>query len=343
MQVCEFQLLFNGMTDNHPLVSVLMPSYNHEAYVVEAIRSVLVQDYPRIEFVLIDDGSKDGTWKAAASLRQACESRFERVVMRVRENRGTAATCKELMSEARGEFVALLASDDQFEPGALSRLAGPMIEDPAVGLTVGRNLIMDGEGRMCYWDKDRNNVYDLSEATYTSFDEFIQFYTHVDFKSSQFGSYAELTKGNHVPNGQMIRREVYDLIDPYDSRAPLEDWWLQLQLSKVTRYRYVDAPTFRYRWHGTNTASNAEKMRRMGRATILRERERLLEKGDVEHLEMLRPNFMIVDDLREIKWLRRKGVSARLICIHGFDTVQYRLAWPGKNIKLTPKMRERTP
>ena len=243
-----------------PLVSVLIPAFNHGRYVAEAVRSVIAQDWHRIELVVVDDGSRDDTWEVLESLRSECEARFERTVMARQENRGTCATLGRLFTEARGEFVGILASDDMYLPTAISALLKPLLADSGIGLAVGRNELMDGAGRTCYWDAQRNTVYDPEKAVYRSLNEQMASEYGVSGTHPGFGTYAELLRSNHIANGALIRRSCLEAIEPCSAETPLEDWWIMLQLSKVTRMVSVDAPTFRYRWHATNTVRDAGRM-----------------------------------------------------------------------------------
>lgn len=259
-----------------PLISVLMPAYNHERYVETAVRSVLDQDWPRIELIVIDDGSSDGTWDAMQRLRPECERRLERVVMIRQENQGTCVTMNRLLQHGRGDFVGLLASDDAYLPGAFRRLIEPMMCDDATGVVVGRNELMDGNGQHCYWNDRQEMVYDRESAKYVFFNDFIRSYSGVDDQGPDFGSYRALLKVNHVANGALIRKSVLDKVLPFTKDAPLEDWWLHLQLSKVTRYAAVPEATFRYRWHATNTIKRKDQMDRFYHETLVWE-ERYVE------------------------------------------------------------------
>lgn len=236
-----------------PLVSIVIPAYNHEKYVQETIQSVIAQDYPRIELIVIDDGSKDSTWAKIEEMRTACEKRFERVVMLSQDNAGTAMTLGRLFDLAKGEFVGCIASDDAFTNCAVSTLIKPLQVNPAIGLVVGINEVMDGKGRRCFWDDARNIVYDEDKATIKTLNDFIMKVSGVDYNSPAFGSYEKMIRINHVPNGAIIRRRCICEILPFSSDAPLEDWWMHLQLTKICKYKYIPVTTFRYRWHGSNT------------------------------------------------------------------------------------------
>ena len=270
------------------LISILIPAYNHERYVETCVRSVLEQDWPNVELLVVDDGSKDATWAKLQGLKVECERRLARVEMVTLENRGTSFTWARLRDMARGEFILTLASDDQLAPGALSALVRPMLKDRRIGVTVGQNAFMDGEGRTCYWNRALETVYDEKEARYRSLNEAICAFAGVKQFSRQFGDYGRLLKDNYIANGCLIRASELGVIEFPAERVPLEDYWVHLQLSKRTRYKAIRATTFRYRWHQTNTSLLREKMREMTRRIYDLEEERLRATGDARHLAVFR-------------------------------------------------------
>ena len=64
------------MNSSLPLVSVIIPAYNHEKYVQETISSIIKQTYQNLELIVIDDGSTDNTWQEINNLKGICEKRF---------------------------------------------------------------------------------------------------------------------------------------------------------------------------------------------------------------------------------------------------------------------------
>ena len=106
-------------TDASPLVTVVLPAYNHARYVAEAIASVDAQTYANLELVVIDDGSTDATAAAVAD----CLGAFTRPVRFVqRANRGAPATLNEGAALARGQYLAFLNSDDRYAPERIAIL-----------------------------------------------------------------------------------------------------------------------------------------------------------------------------------------------------------------------------
>ncbi|MBK6510381.1 MAG: glycosyltransferase family 2 protein [Haliea sp.] len=105
---------------HNPLISVIIPSYNCGKYLVEAIESVLSQDYPRIELIVIDDGSTDDS-------QQLLRAYVDRLTYKSQPNAGIAAARNAGFKLATADFVAFLDADDIFTPGRL-RLQMSMFE-----------------------------------------------------------------------------------------------------------------------------------------------------------------------------------------------------------------------
>jgi glycosyltransferase involved in cell wall biosynthesis len=108
-------------------VSVVIPAYNSEAYLGRALASVLAQTFRPAEVVVVDDGSTDSTRELA--------ERFDPLVRCVSQpNQGPSAARNRGVQESTAELVAFLDSDDEWTPAFLARTAGPMAEDPGIGM-----------------------------------------------------------------------------------------------------------------------------------------------------------------------------------------------------------------
>ena len=309
----------------NPLISVVIPAYNHEKYVEETIRSVMVQDYSPIELIVINDGSKDSTWDILNSLKDECEHRFVRTVFQTQENAGICVTLNRLFSMAEGDFVYLLASDDAMKSQALYRLHGFLAGHPDYVLAVGDNEIIDAESRRAFWDKDRNLVYEKSEAAFLTFADFLQKTTNIPFESESFGSYTSLYRTNHIPNGYLIRRSTLSSIPPFTKEAPLEDWYLMLQLAKHGKMKFLPEVLFSYRWHAANTIKQTDCILRFCKETKEHENRLLLSM----------PASTMTEEVREfcqhgavykgggikhlLEWQKRKGPKGRVLEITLFS------------------------
>ena len=241
------------MTTND-LVSVIIPAYNHERYIEECIRSIIAQTYRNIELIVIDDGSKDGTFAKMQELKPECEKRFVRVVMETQENQGRRVTDNRMIDAAQGKYLYLIASDDMAKPQAIERLHGFLAENPDYVLAVGDNEIVNGNSERIYWGKDRKVVPE-NEALYKTFGDELHL-NEPDNKHPDFGNYADLLRGNYVPNGYLYSRQAIIDAGKMDVKIMLEDWYMHLQMVKQGKYKYIPEILFSYRWHESNTVSN---------------------------------------------------------------------------------------
>lgn len=238
------------------LISVIIPAYNHEKYIKECIRSIMAQTYQNIELLVIDDGSKDGTFEILQSLKPECEKRFVRVVFETQENQGTRVTLNRLIDLAQGQYLYTIASDDMAKPQAIETLHLFLSQNPDYVLAVGDNEIINGKSERIYWGKNRA-VLPENEALYKTFGDELHL-NAPDNKCDDFVAYANLLKGNHIPNGCLSSRQAMIDAGKYDESVFLEDWYINLQLSKFGKFKYIPEILFSYRWHDSNTVSSSE-------------------------------------------------------------------------------------
>lgn len=128
------------MTAAGPLVSAVIPVFNGETFVAEAIESVLAQTYRPLECVVVDDGSTDGTARVLSTYGP-------RITSLRRPRGGVAAARNAGAGAARGELLAFLDADDLWEPTKIERQVTLLREDRALGLVYCGLAIIDGDGR----------------------------------------------------------------------------------------------------------------------------------------------------------------------------------------------------
>src|ERR1700693_4655545 len=102
------------MSVSSPLVSVIMPSVNHEAFIGSAIASVLCQTMGDLELLIVDDGSRDRSPTVIANMRDK-RINFENL----EQNRGACEAMNIALRKARGRFIAVCNSDDEWHPDKL--------------------------------------------------------------------------------------------------------------------------------------------------------------------------------------------------------------------------------
>lgn len=250
------------------LVSVIIPAYNHENYVQGTIKSIIEQSYQNIELIILDDGSKDSTWQKIQELQVECEKRFVRVVFETKQNEGSCKTLNKLLSLAQGEFVYIIASDDLAKPNAIEKEVEFLANNEDYALVVGDNEIIDSEGKRAYWDNNKALVYEENDAKFLTNVAYLQRGKGFNFNTEMFGTYETIYTANYIPNGYLIRKSIFDIIGEFTPEAPLEDFWLMLQISKYAKMKYIDEVLFSYRWHGSNQMNNIERMYSMTEKTM---------------------------------------------------------------------------
>ena len=125
-----------------PLVSIITPSYNQVRFLEETILSVLAQDYPRIEYIIIDGGSTDGSV-------QIIQHYAERLARWVSErDQGQTEALNKGFARATGEIFAWLNSDDTYLPGAVSEAVNFLTAHPEAGMVYGDANLIDEHGEV---------------------------------------------------------------------------------------------------------------------------------------------------------------------------------------------------
>ncbi|MCJ7567847.1 MAG: glycosyltransferase [Anaerolineales bacterium] len=152
------------MNSELPLVSIITPSYNQASFLEDAIRSVLEQDYPRIELIVIDGGSTDGSLEILQRYR-------DRLAHCISEpDQGQADAINKGFQLARGEIVAWLNSDDVYLPGAVKEAVNALRDFPDAGMVYADGLMVDADLVLL----DRHYYKPLSIVDLLSFEVLLQ-------------------------------------------------------------------------------------------------------------------------------------------------------------------------
>jgi glycosyltransferase involved in cell wall biosynthesis len=125
-----------------PLVSIITPSFNQARYIEATIRSVLGQDYPRIEYIVVDGGSTDGT----VDIVKRYEDKLAWWVSE--KDKGQTDAINKGFARANGDILAWLNSDDTYEPGAVSAAVKYLQEHPEAGMVYADCNFINENGRI---------------------------------------------------------------------------------------------------------------------------------------------------------------------------------------------------
>lgn len=257
-----------------PLITVVIPAYNHEKYVREAIYSILEQTYPNIELLVVDDGSSDRTWKTIQEMEPACRARLTAISFATQKNQGICATLNSMFKAAGGDYIFYLGSDDIAKPDAIRILYDYMSGDPECALAVGDNMFIDDDGQL--YPNQAEDAHESGEK-YARFS--ISFRPYLDLNSDGFGKYLNLLMNNHVPNGYLMRSSVVKRITLPEG-FPLEDYYLHLQIAKVAEMKYIDKVLYLRRVHQTNISNDGDVMQDLCYRTFWLEVETVRKSKD---------------------------------------------------------------
>jgi alpha-1,3-rhamnosyltransferase len=224
-------------TDAGPLVTTIIPSYNHERYVERSIESVLRQTYRNLQVIIIDDGSTDGT--AQVVERTLAAAAGDRDVTFLRQsNKGVSATLNRGLALAKGSYVQFVASDDAYLPEKTARCVGLLHKAPdsVVGVYTDGYVIDDAGQRLMRFSQ--GFPWPLLP-----------------------GTHAELVVGNWIPAmGLMYRTAAVLEAQGFDESLRIEDYDLLLRITRGRKLLRSREPLFLYRRHETNYSKKVEAM-----------------------------------------------------------------------------------
>lgn len=210
-----------------PLVTYVIPSYNHARYIRQTIQSVLQQTYPNIELIVIDDGSSDESPQIIAELAREHGFIFER-----QQNQGLSRTLNRAIAMARGKYFCTLGSDDIALHDKTEKQVRLMEQREDIGVCGGNALTIDSDGMIVAKQK----IHPYRELT---FDDVFQF------------------KPGIAASSAMIRMDALRKLGGYDPAIRLEDMYMWFKLTAANyRMAGLNDVLIYYRKHATNTYKN---------------------------------------------------------------------------------------
>ena len=221
-----------------PLVSVIIPSYNHDKYIIACLNSIIKDDYPHKEIIVLDDGSTDNSVNIVKQWYETQKGRIEYSFKFIhRENRGLTKTLNELVSYSKGKYCCIIASDDYLLPGGIRKRIEYMGMHPSKKAVFGDYVIVDENG-----DKLSDSVIETKgRKRFLADDKLIA--SELIFSWSLAGPIL------------MVEREAYEVVGGYDERLVIEDWDFYLKLAAKNLIGFVNFPVAAYRVHGKNTCN----------------------------------------------------------------------------------------
>lgn len=208
-----------------PLVSIITPSFNQARYIESTIQSVLTQDYPNIEYIIVDGGSQDGT----VDVIKKYEGRIAWWVSE--QDKGQTDAINKGFTSAKGQILAWLNSDDTYEPDAISAAVKYLQEHPEVGMVYSDCNFINEDGRVIGKFGSAQTDQRLLRQGYV-----------------------------HIPQQTMFfRAELWKQVGPLDPSFYFAmDYDLWTRLAALTQLKYVPQTWANFRLHTTGKTIMAD-------------------------------------------------------------------------------------
>jgi glycosyltransferase involved in cell wall biosynthesis len=201
--------------NNYPTVSVLMPAYNHDRFVEDAVKSVWGQTYKSIELIVVDDGSNDNTY---IKLNQLKKRSPIPMTVKKQNNAGISAALNNAIRNSSGELLAVLASDDLMLKDRIQCQVGFLLRNIDTGILHTSAARIDENGNFISSMRGKFNP-----AIGTPLRGFL------------------LGKVGVVSPTVMFRRDVINKIGFFEESLPIEDWPFFLKAASAgIKFEYLD-------------------------------------------------------------------------------------------------------
>jgi glycosyltransferase involved in cell wall biosynthesis len=227
-----------------PLVSVLVPVCDQAAYVVECLDSIRDEEWPRLELLVLDDGSKDDSLARIKAWVATHRQRFERVWVETQPNQGICKTFNRLVHMAHGEFVTFVASDDTLVRGGICHRFNHLLQHP-------EHLAVFGNAEFIGSDAKTAGRFVKSHRK-----------SRVAWQQPHL-LVRELLLRSNLPGPVLLcRREMFDPkigVGDYDETLSFEDLDMFLRLMSRQALGFVNQVVACYRLHSTNNSQNKSR------------------------------------------------------------------------------------
>lgn len=287
----------DGQTD--PLVSVIIPVYNHSRYVEYCLNSVRDQGYRNIEILVMDDGSTDDSFEVVCNWCKLNKNSSLVIAAYQQENSGVTKSLNTLLQKATGKYILPIASDDAVLPGGVASRVDELEAAPELDAVIGDCEVIDAS----------NNIVSGSGLfNYKSYSRFC---------FSQRNLMArEMAIRWQLPGPVLFaRKSAYfgGSLGQYHEELVLEDRDLYLKLLATEKLGFVDRVVAQYRVHGENASLTASEHKET-RLTHLRNTVMVEEIHQKKFHGLARLGVMLRKKIAQqrIASLQRPGIMSRL-------------------------------
>lgn len=227
---------------NKPLVTVIVPAYNHELYIEECLKSVINQTYPHLQVIVINDGSKDNT---GYIIEKFIGVQGRPIEYLTKNNEGLCKTLNLGIELANGKYIAFIASDDMWLPSRIEEQVLFLEQNNNIGLVFSDAYFMryDNPTTIKYSDyKPRIKKHFLNSIQNRNIYE------------------ALLVENIILSLTVLIRKECFEKVGFFDISLKYEDYDMWLRVCRQYPIAFIDKPLAYYRTHDSNLSNNTKIM-----------------------------------------------------------------------------------
>jgi glycosyltransferase involved in cell wall biosynthesis len=232
--------------NKYPLVSILIPFYNHNHFIKKTLDSILEDTYPNKEIIIINDGSTDPD---DSNIIKWIEEHGEEITIKYikRENKGVSKTMNELIMLANGEYVIPCASDDYFINNTIENRINILEKNKDKLILLSDCIVVDN---------DNNLLYDSNLFSY-------RITTKEKYFSDDGLKDIIINEWSFAGATWIAKRELFNKIGYLNELLIVEDWDFFLRIVANEYASFYDEKVSAYRIHDTNTSRNETKVLQM--------------------------------------------------------------------------------
>lgn len=221
-----------------PIVSILIPLYNHSKYIVKLLDSIFDDNYENKEVIIINDGSTDNSDDIVKEWMRLNKN-FS-IKYKYRENKGLRETLNELVSMSSGEYIINIASDDYLINNTIENRVRILESNPKKFMLIADAIVVDN---------DNNKIYDSATFDFLSGNK-MNYFSDKTLKNEILYNWSV------VGPVYMFNRKIFNSIGFYDPEIYLEDWDYAVRAVSQNLILFYDEKVAAYRLHDNNTIKN---------------------------------------------------------------------------------------
>ncbi len=280
-----------GSSSRNPLVSFLIPYYNHKQYVVQTLDSILGDTYPNKEIVIINDGSTDTDISVINNWIESHSSTLP-INFISRENKGITKTFNELARASKGKYIVFCASDDYLINDTISNRVSILEKNPEKMVLIADTSVVDANSKTIHK---------------SSIGEWLKYSNRENYFSDNGLKYEIINRWSLTGPCSMMNKKLFIEFDGYDESLFLEDWDFYLRAAANNTILYCDQQVAAYRLHGNNFTSSSNKNFKLLQSLYLTAKKnyKLFNKPYKKYLLRKKVSYQIQMILFPLKYLSR--------------------------------------